>query len=79
MTLPTNAPGKRRKKARPALDPLDTLQRYSVEEAAAYLRHSRWAVYRDLREGRLLAIREGHRTFIPGTEIARLSRIEPAP
>jgi hypothetical protein len=32
-------------------------------------------VFKDLKEGRLRAIREGRRTFIPGTEIIRRSTL----
>jgi len=62
-------------KTRPALPPLDVAQRYTPEEAAAYLRSSRWSVFQDLREGRLASIREGRRVWIPGSEIARRSRL----
>ena len=59
----------------PALAALDQAQRYTIAEAALYLRSSAWSVFRDIREGRLVVIREGARTFIPGSEIARRSRI----
>lgn len=61
----------------PTLAPLDIQQRYTVAESALYLRSSLWSVFRDIREGRLTVIREGARTFIPGSEIARRSRIDP--
>jgi excisionase family DNA binding protein len=63
------------RKVRPVLPPIDASQRYSPEEAADYLRTSRWSVFKDLREGRLRAIREGRRTFIPGSEIIRRSTL----
>jgi excisionase family DNA binding protein len=63
---------------RPVLPALDVNQRYTILEAAAYLRISRTSVFADIREGRLMPIREGARTLIPGTEIARRSRI-PSP
>ncbi len=56
------------------LPDLDESQRYSVSEAAAYLRVSRPTVYKMIAEGRLESICEGSRRFVPGTEIARLSR-----
>jgi hypothetical protein len=62
-------------KARPVLPPLDLAQRYSIEESIAYLRSSRKTVFDDIREGRLASINEGKRRFIPGSEIARRSRI----
>lgn len=63
------------RKVRPVLPPVDAGQRYSVEETALYLRSSRWSVFMDLREGRLRAIREGRRTYIPGSEIIRRSTL----
>ena len=57
---------------------LDLNQRYTVPEALAYLRTSRKSLYTLIAHGRLVPIREGSngkgRTYIPGTEIARLSR-----
>jgi hypothetical protein len=63
-------------KIRPALPPLDAAQRYSIEEAIAYLRSSRKTLFDDIREGRLATIKEGKRRFVPGSEIARRSRLE---
>lgn len=62
-------------KSRPNLPPLDLAQRYSIDEAIAYLRSSRKTVFDDIREGRLASIKEGKRRFVPGTEIARRSRL----
>jgi hypothetical protein len=62
-------------KSRPSLPPLDQAQRYSIEEAITYLRSSRKTVFDDIREGRLASIKEGKRRFIPGSEIARRSRL----
>ena len=57
------------------LPPLDVAQRYSVDEAIAYLRSSRATIYRDIAQGRLLTIQEGARRYIPGSEIARRSTV----
>ena len=62
-------------KQRPVLPQLDQQQRYSPEEAAAYLRKSRHKVFEDIRECRIRSIKEGKRRYIPGTEIARLSAL----
>jgi hypothetical protein len=62
-------------KNRVALPHLDPAQRYSIEETIAYLRSSRKTVFDDIREGRLATIREGKRRFVPGSEIARRSRL----
>jgi hypothetical protein len=65
-------------KVRPALPPLDTAQRYSIEETIAYLRSSRNTIFNDIRHGRLATIQEGKRRFVPGSEIARRSRVTQA-
>ena len=58
-----------------SLPPLDPLQRYSVPETLNYLRTSRQSFYVKLvNTGRIQLIREGARIFVPGSEIARLSR-----
>jgi hypothetical protein len=62
-------------KPRPALPPLDEKQRYSIDETIAYLRSSRKTVFDDIREKRLATIKEGKRRFVPGSEIARRSRL----
>lgn len=55
------------------LPPLDLNQRYSVEEAAAYLRQSRAKTFADISAGRLNSITDGRRRYVPGKEIARAS------
>jgi hypothetical protein len=55
------------------LPPLDINQRYDVFEASAYLRQSRQKTFSDIKAGRLVPIRDGGRTFIPGSEIVRVS------
>jgi len=62
-------------KTRPALPPLDERQRYTIDEAIAYLRSSRKTVFSDIKSGRLLTLKEGRRRFVPGTEIVRRSRV----
>jgi len=66
------------KKIRQPLPPLDVTQRYRIPEAAAYLRHSVATTFRDIREGRLRVTREGARTFVPGSEIARRRHLDAA-
>jgi len=65
-------------KTRPALPPLDERQRYSIEEAIAYLRSSRKTLFDDIKNGRLTTIKEGKRRFVSGSEIVRRSSL-PAP
>ncbi len=55
--------------------PLDPLQRYSVNETIQYLRTSRAKLYQRIAAGGLRTITEGKRRYIPGSEIARLSRV----
>lgn len=54
---------------------LDPLQRYSVPEANALLRQSNARTYEQIKDGQLRVIRIGGRTYIPGSEIARLSAL----
>lgn len=58
-----------------ALPPLDTQQRYTVPEAAQYLRVCHAYIYRLIGRGELQTIKDGARRFVPGTEIARRSRV----
>lgn len=57
------------------LSPLDPQQRYSIPEASAYLRQSRSKTWVDIRAGTLMTIKDGKRTYIPGTVIAERSRV----
>lgn len=56
-----------------SLPPLDLQQRYSVEEAAAYLRQSRAKTYQDIAAGRLQSFTDGRRRYINGRAIAARS------
>ena len=58
------------------LPPLDVQQRYSIPETSAYLRESRAQIYTDIKAGRIRIIKHGARTYIPGSEIARLSQLD---
>ncbi len=59
------------------LAPLDPRQRYTIEEAGAYLRSSRAKLYIDIKAGRIAVIKDGRRTYVPGTEIAARSALTP--
>lgn len=54
---------------------LDPAQRYTVIEALALLRTSRKTLYELIAKGELHPIKQGRRTYIAGTEIARLSQV----
>jgi excisionase family DNA binding protein len=60
------------------LAPLDERQRYTVAEAISYLRTSRRSFYQLIAQGRLRPIKERRRTYVPGSEIVRLSSV-PSP
>jgi excisionase family DNA binding protein len=57
------------------LGPLDPLRRYTVEDALRYLGISRFTLYADIRENRIQTIKDRNRRFVPGSEIARVSRV----
>jgi excisionase family DNA binding protein len=61
--------------AKPFLPPLDPLQRYTVPEASAYLRQSKSKTYQDIANGVLSVLKDGRRTYVPGSEIAARSRM----
>jgi len=56
------------------LAPLDLHQRYTIDEAAAYLRQSRAKTYQDINAGVLESFTDGRRRYIPGAAIAERSR-----
>ena len=61
------------------LPALDLNQRYTIEEACAYLRISRAQLYKKISEGSLSTIEDGRRRFVPGQVIAERSRLAPTP
>ena len=56
------------------LPPLDLNQRYTIDEACAYLRISRAYLYKQIKNGSLPAIKDGSRRFVHGQAIAARSR-----
>ena len=60
---------------RSTLPKLDANQRYSVTEANALLRQSRAKTYLDIASGALHVIKDGRRTYVPGSEIIRRSSL----
>jgi excisionase family DNA binding protein len=61
-----------------ALAPVDLAQRYTIKEATSYLRVSHASIYKEINARRIRVLKLGRRTFVPGSEIARLSRLEDA-
>jgi prophage regulatory protein len=59
-----------------ALAPVDVAQRYTIAEATAYLRISHVSIYREINARRIRVLKQGRRTFVPGSEIARLSQLD---
>jgi len=60
----------RKPRAPKPLPPFNPLLRYTIDEAAGFLKSSRPSIYKDLHAGRLESIQEGARTFITGRSIA---------
>lgn len=58
-----------------SLPPLDIVQRYEIDDACGYLKQSRGKTYKDIAAGRLKIIKDGRRTYVPGSEIARVSAV----
>lgn len=58
------------------LPPLDPNQRYTIDEALDYLRSSRSHLYGKIAAGEIRTLKDGRRTYIPGTEIITASTIQ---
>lgn len=52
------------------LPPLDPIQRYTVDEACAYLRSSRAHLYKKISGGEIESLTDGNRRYVPGWAIA---------
>lgn len=63
----------KRKLPAPAL--VDPNQRYTMPEAAAILRQSLAKTYLDVRRGELRILKDGSRTYAPGSELVRRSTL----
>jgi excisionase family DNA binding protein len=56
------------------LAPLDIHQRYDIGEAVRYLRISRARLYQKIASGEIRLIKDGRRSFVPGSAIAEASK-----
>lgn len=56
---------------------VDQNQRYSIIEGSELLRLGRSKLYGLIKSGKLAVIKEGARTYVPGSEIIRLSTLRP--
>lgn len=61
------------------LPPLDERQRYTIDEATAYLRQSRAKTYQDITNGKLESFLDGRRRYVSGSAIAARSRASQTP
>lgn len=52
---------------------LDANQRYSIPEGAAILRQSVAKTWKDIRDGKLQAIKDGARTYLRGSSLIQRS------
>lgn len=60
------------------LGPIDVNQRYTIDETCAYLRKCRAAIYSDIKNG-MPVIKDGRRTYVPGSVIAARSTLDNPP
>lgn len=66
------------KTKRQAISPpatIDSNMRYSLAETCAILRQSPAKTYTDIAAGNLKVIRDGRRTYVPGSELIRRSTL----
>jgi len=70
-----SSPREARRAKQVLLLPVDSNQRYEIGEASAYLRQSVAKTYLDIKAGRLQILKDGWRTFVPGSEIVRVSTL----
>jgi hypothetical protein len=66
---------KRKKNTLQPLPPLEPQRRYTINAASGLLSQSRAKTYLDIRAGKLAVIKDGRRTYIPGSEIIRRSTL----
>ncbi len=69
-------PAERKAKLKPTPPAfIDPLQRYSIPETNAFLRQSNARTYKQIKIGELRVIKDGDRTYVPGSEIVRRSTL----
>lgn len=68
-----------RRELRRKLPAIDERQRYPIQpDALAYLDCSRKTFYEDVKAGRIRLIKVGRRSYVPGSELVRLSQVPAA-
>lgn len=65
-------------KTQPVPQQLDPLRRYDIPTALALLGISRKRFYANVNAGRIRLVKDGRRSFCPGSEIVRVSAPEAA-
>lgn len=54
---------------------IDPNQRWSLAETNTILRQSAAKTFKDIKEGKLRVIKDGRRTYVPGSELIRRSTL----
>lgn len=71
--MPKKSANPKPRKTVSAPGPIDTNRRYSIKVVNELLSQSNSKTYEDIAAGRLKIIKDGGRTYIPGSEIIRRS------
>ena len=58
------------------LPPIDPNQRYTIPESQTYLRCSHGHLYQKIARGELRVIKDGRRSYIPGSLLIAASNLE---
>jgi hypothetical protein len=73
--MPKKSANPKPRKIVPPPGAIDIYRRYSVHDTNVLLSQSNSKTYEDIAAGRLKVIKDGKRTYIPGSEIVRRSTI----
>jgi hypothetical protein len=73
--MPKKSANPKPRKIVPSPGPIDTNRRYPIKVANELLSQSNSKTYEDIAAGRLKIIKDGKRTYIPGSEIVRRSTV----
>jgi hypothetical protein len=73
--MPKKSASPKPRKIVPPPGPIDPNRRYSICIANELLSQSNSKTYEDIAAGRLKVIKDGKRTYIPGSEIVRRSTV----
>ena len=76
--MPKKSANPKPRKTVPPPGPIDTNRRYSIKVVNELLSQSNSKTYEDIAAGRLKVIKDGKRTYVPGSEIVRRSTLAAA-